>query len=214
MNQPVMPPMPSISAPRGMDVYRSCIRRLAHLPEYIPGWTPTQATCDGASIVLTLKQEGIGTINWVAPFLREHGNPELDSPTDGIVTATWRMDPSGMSAWGDVHGQVPAAVTRYLSSQFQEAYQPYTLGPPVSPRIQTTTVGGNPVAVQAPWTTMDLSFSEDGYLRDDLEPILDRIQNLVITEISEKLPERQWQIRALVYRYVPAPSDGPPPTRP
>ena len=214
LNTPIMPPMPSIGMPRGMLAVRDCRKRMDALPQYVPGWEETKVECDGSSVTLTLRQNGIGTINWLSPFLRPFGQPDLDSPADGLATARWRLDPARLKSWGDVHGQVPAAVSRYVNSQLQEAYQPFTLTDPQSPTVRTTTVGGNPVEVQAPWTTSDLTIEADGYQKADLDPILDRLQNFVLVSLSEDLPERKWTMRAQIYHYVPPPPPSQDPAQP
>lgn len=201
--QPILPPMPSITASRGIEALRACAGAMDAVPQYLGGWVETNLACDGASVVATMRQTDVGTINWLSLALRPVGDPQIEVRQDRTATATWRLDPSRLAAWGDVRGPSPIALARYVGSQMQEVYQPYKLGAPATPLVRTKTVGGADVTIPAPWTTTELELTQTGYLRGDVLAALDRVQNLVLTSVSEELPTRTWTIKALVFQYVP-----------
>jgi hypothetical protein len=203
LNQPIYPPMPSIAAGRGMDTLRACVHFMDQVPQYQPGWIETKLECDGATVMLTMRQNNIGTINWLFPYIGQYKKPELNSPLEKLATAAWRLDPSSIPAWGDVKGQPPAAVARYLTSQMQEVYQDFTLGPALQPVIHTTTVGQRPIDVKAPWTTMDIEITQDAFFRDDVMDVIDRLQNFVLTKVEESLPDRKWTVTGTLYHALP-----------
>ena len=205
LNAPIYPPMPSIVRGRGGQAIRQCVHFMDEIPSYTPGWTAAKIECDGSTVTMTMRVDEAGTINWLYPFIGQYKNPRLEAPTEKLATASWRLDPTTIKAWGNVRGQAPAAVSRYLSSQFQEIYQKFTLGTPNRPDINTTTVGRRPITIQAPWSTMEFELPQEGYLRDDVFDILDRVQNLVLIAIEETLPDRTWKVRGTIYHAVPPP---------
>ena len=199
LNVPVMPPLPTITRSRGIDTLRYCTKFIDDMPHYTPGWSIETINCDGNTVSANLKQRPGGTINWLAPFIGNYKAPTLSVPMAGVATATWILDPAKIAAWGAVPGPTPIQVTRYINSQFQEAYTPFELGPPIRPEIRTKTQGQRPITVKAGWTIMSLELKQNNYLRPDILTILERIQNLTLESAEYHLATKTWTLRMQIY---------------
>jgi hypothetical protein len=198
-SQPVYPPMPSIGSVRGIDALRACVNFMINVPEYLPGWDETKLECDGTSVVLTMSQDDIGTVNWLAPYIGQYKNPVIALTLPKIATATWTLDPTTMKTWPKVPGPRSEITTRYITSQLEEIGTDFDLGPAITPTINTHTVGNRPISVPANYSTMTLDLKQTPYIHDEIGDILERIQNMTLLKVEEDLPEHDWTINLLIY---------------
>lgn len=212
---PVLPPMPSADKIRAPYALQACYKKIVSLPLYLPGWTTTGIDCDGTSVTQTLIAGPDTTPNWLPAYIGHFTNekPAITwSPSaPENATLTWQLPAIEAPKWGQVDGQNPQRIERYLLSNMSEIYATklYQLDPPVHEPVATKTVGNTPVNIQSPWTKQLLTLKMSGTLNQDILDLATRIQNAVFVSMHVEIPTWDFVIQENIYHYDPP--NGPAP---
>lgn len=204
LSTPVMPANPAAHLPMAIPATYLCMTEIRSKPMFLPGWTMKDITCNGELVTATYKKHDEGTINWLTPYLRPYNKPQIIMTGADIASVTWPIT-KNKKEWGEFKGQQSSDITRYIESQFAEAYLPYELSSPDNPITQAKTIGGDTINVHAPWTIMSLTFTQEGYVRDDLLGILSRIVGLTLTSVTYTTDKQHWDFSYSIYHYEPDP---------
>ena len=207
LNKVIWPQMPTTETKRGVQLAEACISFMTDsIPYHLPGWDSSKATCDGQTVSVEMDQEtGFGTVNWVAPTVRErYGTPQIViSAAAHRATLTWPLKTAMTQSWGAIDGQAPERVTNYINSQFGEIYQEAKVDPPTRPTITVKTVGGRTVPATAPWSIMGATVESVGRVPEPYIAIMQRIQNTRLVHVERNFRDDKWTMKFEIYHAEP-----------
>ncbi len=189
----------------GQYALDACVSAILAAPTNVPGWTPVSLSCEGneGNVVMTLRREAGGTINWV-PFAlnREGFRPSVRQATGSNIEVTWPAAGFGSIAKltnTSETGQAAAAL-RYMLTHFEELYVPLP-----NPRVAQ----GATVQIPDPQNpnrtvpvVMSQSLEFDFTTRHDPReflPILAPLKAATLTRVTLTIGDWTWKVEGQIH---------------
>lgn len=211
-----VPPMQWEGKPFGAPMIQACADAILKAPITVPGWQPRTVSCVGDdsspqawTVAVTFKRDG-GTLNWIAPYYNHDGfKPPITQNQAGDAIVSWPLADVHAETFDKSSPTTPSALARrYLSTQFEEVFQPIELVDAAGIPFQTPDPSGRGGPKRNVILEHHLAFS----LRTSHDPrdflqILGPISAMVANSVQLDVPTWTWTIQGTIYEKLPLPKD-------
>ena len=209
-----IPPMPWEGKPYGALVVASCVDAVLKAPISVAGWQPQSVSCTGDDsvpqnwrIVVVLKRDG-GTINWIAPvYNHDDFKPSVTQDNAGNALVSWPLEPVPKAGYNkDSPTSTAVLARRYMTTQFEEVFEPIDLHDDSGVKIQVPAKTGS--AKHDVLLERHLAFSfHTSHSPKDYQAILAPIPAFVATMVKLDVAKWSWTVEGTIYERIPLPAE-------